>query len=148
MEQVSSDPFLRGGAFQRQRGDTINDELVLVANRESLDQDPTNVCIFISALARGTGTAVARPNLASASVIAANPALGKDQKVTRAQVRSTLPLLAGEGGSRPFVSMRSVEWQRFNNWAYENGVLTQSQRAVDALSNNYLPGECIEAGTD
>jgi len=124
------------------------DELVLVANRKSLAEDPTDVCLFISALARGTERAVARPDLATASVIDANPALGRDRKTTRAQVRTTLPLLAGKGGSRPFGYMSSVEWQRFTNWAYENGVLSQSQRAVAALSNDYLPGECIEAGTD
>ena len=124
------------------------DELVLVVNRKSLAEDPDKICLFISALARGTATAVARPNLANAAVIAANPALGRDRKTTRAQVRATLPLLAGKGGSRPFGYMSSVEWQRFTNWAFENGVLGQSQRAVSALSNDYLPGECIEAGVD
>ncbi|MFM9077966.1 MAG: hypothetical protein ACKORM_07095, partial [Solirubrobacterales bacterium] len=43
-------------------------------------------------------------------------------QATRAQVEATLPLLAGEGGSRPFGYMSSVEWQRFTNWAFENGV--------------------------
>ena len=123
------------------------DELVLVANRKRLAEDPTNVCLFISALSRGTATAISRPGLAEAAVVEANPALGRDRKATRAQVKATLPLLAGDGGSRPFGYMSSVEWQRFTNWAYENGVLTESQRAVDALTNDYLPGECIEAGT-
>lgn len=121
------------------------DELVLVANRKRLVEDPTDICLFISALSRGTNEAVARPGLATASVVAANPALGRDRKATRAQVETTLPLLAGEGGSRPFGYMSSVEWQRFTNWAFENGVLEESQRAVDALSNDYLPGECIGA---
>jgi putative hydroxymethylpyrimidine transport system substrate-binding protein len=120
------------------------DELVLVADRSSLAEDPTEVCLFISALARGTDLAVSRPGLATASVLDANPAL--DRPVTRAQVETTLPLLAGEGGSRPYGYMSSVEWQRFINWAFENEVLTEGQRAVEALSNDYLPGECVEAG--
>ncbi|MGA1212152.1 MAG: ABC transporter substrate-binding protein [Solirubrobacterales bacterium] len=122
------------------------DELVLVADRSSLAEDPTEVCLFISALARGTDLAVSRPGLATAAVLDANPALARDRAVTRAQVETTLPLLAGEGGSRPFGYMSSVEWQRFINWAFENEVLSEGQRAVEALNNDYLPGECVETG--
>ncbi len=124
------------------------DELVLVADRSRLAEDPTGVCLFLSALSRGTELAVSRPGLATAAVLEANPALAKDRKVTRAQVETTLPLLAGEGGSRPYGYMSSVEWQRFINWAFENGVLDEGQRAVEALSNDYLPGECVETGIE
>ena len=124
------------------------DELVLVADRSRLAEDPTGVCLFLSALARGTELAVGRPGLATAAVLDANPALARDRKVTRAQVETTLPLLAGEGGSRPYGYISSVEWQRFINWAFENGVLEEGQRAVEALSNDYLPGECVETGIE
>jgi len=124
------------------------DELVLVADRSRLAEDPTGVCLFLSALSRGTELAVSRPGLATTAVIDANPALARDRKVTTAQVEATLPLLAGEGGSRPYGYMSSVEWQRFINWAFENGVLEEGQRAVEAATNDYLPGECVETGVE
>jgi hypothetical protein len=41
--------------------------------------------------------------------------------------------------------MSLVEWQQFINWSFENGVLEESQRAVDAVSDDYLPGRCPTA---
>lgn len=118
------------------------DELVLVANGEALTDDPQPICLFLAALARGTSDAVSRPNLATNSVIEANPALGKDRKTTAAQVKATLPLLEGSQQGEAFGYMSLVEWQQFINWAFENGVIEQSQRAVDAVTDDYLPGRC------
>ena len=118
------------------------DELVLVANGEALAADPQPVCLFLAALARGTADAIARPNLATESVIEANPALAKDRRTTAAQVDATLPLLEGSQEGEDFGYMSLVEWQQFINWASENGVLEESQRAVDAVTDDYLPGRC------
>lgn len=122
------------------------DELVLVANGEALAADPQPVCLFLAALSRGTADAVARPNLAVKSVIEANRALARDEKTTRAQVETTLPLLEGRQAGEDFGYMSLVEWQQFINWSFENGVLGESQRAVDAVSDDYLPGRCPTDG--
>lgn len=122
------------------------DELVLVANGEDLAADPQPVCLFLAALARGTADAIAGPNLATSAVIEANPALAREKKTTAAQVRATLPLLEGRQEGEDFGYMSLVEWQQFINWAFENGVLEASQRAVDAVSDDYLPGRCPTAG--
>jgi putative hydroxymethylpyrimidine transport system substrate-binding protein len=121
------------------------DELVLVANGDALAADPQPICLFLAALARGTAEAVGRPNLAVGSVIEANPALAKEKKTTRAQVEATLPLLEGSQEGESFGYMSLVEWQQFINWSFENGVLEESQRAVDAVSDDYLPGRCPTA---
>lgn len=118
------------------------DELVLVANGTRLAEDPQPICLFLAALARGTRDAVERPNLAIESVIDANPALARDRKTTAAQVEATLPLLEGSQEGEAFGYMSLVEWQQFTNWSFENGVLEESQRAVDAVSDDYLPGRC------
>lgn len=122
------------------------DELVLVANAEALTADPQPVCLFLAALARGTAEAIEKPNLATESVIAANKALARDRKTTRAQVNTTLPLLEGSQEGEDFGYMSLVEWQQFINWSFESGVLEESQRAVDAVSDDYLPGRCPTAG--
>ena len=118
------------------------DELVLVANGEALATDPQPTCLFLAALARGTADAVAGPNLATRAVIDANPALARDRKTTRAQVEATLPLLEGSQEGEDFGYMSLVEWQQFINWGFENGVLEESQRAVDAVTDDFLPGRC------
>ncbi len=114
------------------------DELVVVANGSQLEQDPDSVRLFMSALSRGTAKAVAEPNLTTQTILDANDAL--DPKTTAAQVRVTLPLLDKQGAAHPFGYMNPSTWQMFINWMVENNVLSNQQRAVDALSNEFLPG--------
>ncbi len=119
------------------------DELVLVAQGKRLEEDPDSVRLFLSALARGTAQAVAQPNAATQTVLAANDAL--DPKVTAAQVKTTLPLLA-KSENRPFGYQDPAKWQAFINWMVENEILTAPQRAVDALNNELLPGTPVDPG--
>jgi putative hydroxymethylpyrimidine transport system substrate-binding protein len=114
------------------------DELVVVAKGSTLEEDPDSVRLFMSALARGTAEAVASPNATTQTILDANDAL--DPKVTAAQVRTTLPLLENRSNDQPFGYMNPAEWQTFINWMLENEVLSGPQRAVDALSNDLLPG--------
>src|SRR4029077_2671898 len=48
------------------------DELVLVARRKSLEEDPEKFRLFIAALERGTRSAVEDPKAATAAVLEAN----------------------------------------------------------------------------
>ena len=114
------------------------DELVVVAKGSTLEEDPDSVRLFMSALARGTAEAVASPNATTQTILDANDAL--DPKVTAAQVRTTLPLLENRSQDEPFGYMNPAEWQTFINWMLENEVLSGPQRAVDALTNDLLPG--------
>lgn len=114
-------------------------EMVLVAKGSRVHDDPDPIRLFITALARGTRFAVAHPNQATQSVIKANDAL--KPKVTAAQMKATLPLLNqdGNGASLPFGHQDRASWQTFINWMVDQGVLANSQRAVDALTNALLP---------
>jgi len=119
-------------------------ELVLVANGSRVAEDPELIELFLKALERGTREAVAMPNMATETVIAANKAL--DRKTTAAQMRVTLPLLAQNNGEKPFGYMDTTRWQKFIDWAVEKEVLTAPQRAVDVLSNALLPTGRIDPG--
>lgn len=119
-------------------------EMVLVANGTRVDDDPEPIELFLKALERGTREAVAMPNRATETVIAANEAL--DRKTTAAQMKATLPLLAQRNGDRPFGYMDTTRWQTFINWAVEKDVLTAPQRAVDVLSNELLPTGEVDPG--
>ncbi len=119
-------------------------EMVLVAKGSRVEEDPESIRLFLKALERGTNDAVAQPNLARESIIAANKAL--DPKTTDAQLDVTLPLLAQDNGRRPFGYMNTARWQTFINWAVSNDVLNAPQRAVDALTNSLLPTGRVDTG--
>ena len=72
------------------------DELVLVANRRRLEEDPEPYRLFLAALARGTAAAVKSPGATVDALLEANPDL--DPKLTRAEVDATLPLLSRHRG--------------------------------------------------
>lgn len=119
-------------------------EMVLVAKGSRVADDPEPIELFLKALERGTGEAVAMPNMATETVIAANRAL--DRKTTAAQMKATLPLLAQNNGKKPFGYMDTARWQTFIDWAVEKDVLTAPQRAVDVLSNALLPTGEVDPG--
>jgi putative hydroxymethylpyrimidine transport system substrate-binding protein len=119
-------------------------EMVLVAKGSRVADDPEAIELFIKALERGTNEAVAKPNMATASILEANPAL--ERATTAAQMKATLPLLAQNNGNKPFGYMDTARWQKFIDWAVENEVLTAPQRAVDVLSNALLPTGEVDPG--
>src|SRR3954447_15135588 len=73
-----------------QLGVPTYDELVLVANRKALAEEPEAIRLFIAALLRGTEAAVERPNQATEAILEANT--GLDPELTKAELEATLPL--------------------------------------------------------
>jgi putative hydroxymethylpyrimidine transport system substrate-binding protein len=114
------------------------DELVLVAQGEALEEDSEPIRLFIAALARGTKEAIGDRRGATQALLQANPEL--DRQLTEAQVKATLPLLAGEA-DRPFGFMDPEQWREFIGWMRDNGLISSLPEPGDALSNDYLPGE-------
>jgi putative hydroxymethylpyrimidine transport system substrate-binding protein len=125
-----------------QLGVPTYDELVLVARRQQLDEDPEPVRLFIAALARGTSAAAANPGAATKAVLEANPAL--EPKLTRAEVTATLPLLDPPRGGRPYGYMDPARWRAFVGWMRDNGQIDSLPSVPSLLSNDYLPGEIPE----
>ncbi len=125
-----------------QLGVPTYDELVLVANGNSPEDDAEKLRLFIAALERGTDAAVEQPNAAAEAVAAANHDL--DPKLTRAEVEATLPLLSARVSGKPYGYMDPAEWDTFAGWMRDNGLIESLPTATDLLSNAYLPGEIPE----
>lgn len=117
------------------------DELVLVARRERLEEDPDPIRLFLAALARGTAAAARHPKAATAAVLAANHDL--NPKLTAAEVRATLPLLQ-QGGGRPYGYMDPAEWRDFVGWMRDNGLISSPPAPAELLTDDYLPGRVPE----
>lgn len=112
-------------------------ELVLVANEDSLERDGDRIRAFIAAVARGTADMREKPGAAVDGLLDANPDL--DPELQRAAVRATQPLFEPERG-RPFGYQDPTEWQAFAAWMRENRLLTKIPDASGAFTNDYLPG--------
>jgi putative hydroxymethylpyrimidine transport system substrate-binding protein len=112
------------------------DELVLVARRERLEEDPQAIRLFLAALARGTAAAVKSPDATTDALLDANKDL--DPKLTRAEVDATLPLLSKRG------TMDPAEWKAFIAWMQQNDLIASQPATGEVLSNAYLAGEIPE----
>lgn len=126
-----------------QLGVPTYDELVLVANRESLEEDPEKFRLFIAALERGTEAAVDNPGAATKAITEANPDL--EPKLTAAEVEATLPFLGARVGDQPFGYMDPKEWEAFAAWMRDNELIDSLPTPSELLDNGYLPsGEIPE----
>ncbi len=115
------------------------DELVLVAQRERLEEEPQSVRSFIAALARGTLAAASNPKATAKALLEANPDL--DPKLTRAELAATLPLLSpASGAERPYGFMAPEQWRKFIGWMRDNELIDGLPATSELLSNDYLPG--------
>lgn len=108
------------------------DELVLVASRKRLEEDPQPVRLFLGALARGTAAAIEDPGATTKALLAANSDL--DPKLTRAEVAATLPLLSKSGAMDP------AKWKAFIAWMSRNGLISGQPAPSEVLSDEYLAG--------
>jgi putative hydroxymethylpyrimidine transport system substrate-binding protein len=125
-----------------QLGVPTYDELVLVANRKSLEADPEKIRLFIAALQRGTDAAAKQPNEATAAILEANS--GLDPKLTKAEVEATLPLLSARTKGQPFGYMDPAEWKAFVAWMHDNELIATLPSGGELLTNAYLPGAIPE----
>ena len=111
-------------------------ELVLLANRERLEEDPEPYRLFLAALSRGTAAAIKSPDATVGALLEANPDL--DPKLTRAEVDATLPLLSADG------RLDAAAWAEFIGWMAENELIGSEPAPSQVLSNDYLPGTIPE----
>ena len=125
-----------------QLGVPTYNELVLVANRGALAEDPEKFRLFIAALQRGTEAAVAQPGAATKAILEANNDL--DPKLTAAEVEATLPLLGARVEGQPYGYMSPEEWQTFSGWMRDNELIEALPLPGELLSNDYLAGEIPE----
>jgi putative hydroxymethylpyrimidine transport system substrate-binding protein len=118
------------------------DELVLIAQRKRLEEDPEPIRLFVAALARGTAAAVADPQAATKALLEANDAL--QPKLTAAEVKTTLPLLQPKQAGHPYGYMDPTGWRQFTGWMRDNGLISSLPAPSQVLSDSYLPGSIPE----
>ena len=118
------------------------DELVIVARRQRLEEDPEPIRLFLAALERGTTAATAGPAATTNALLAANPDL--DPKLTRAEVAATLPLLDPRDDAHLYGYMSADAWRTFAGWMRDNDLVASLIAPAEALSNAYLPGAIAE----
>jgi putative hydroxymethylpyrimidine transport system substrate-binding protein len=111
-------------------------ELVLVARRTTVEDQPEAIRSFISALSEGTAYAVAHPQVASNAVVKAGN--GLDPMQTHAEVGATLPLLAQSTG-KPYGFMDPGKWQAYAQWMADHDLISSVPRTGDVLTNSLLP---------
>jgi len=126
-----------------QLGVPTYDELVLVARPQSLEAEPEKFRLFLAALERGTDAAAANPGAATKAITEANPDL--EPKLTAAEVKATLPLLAARTKGQPYGYMNPDEWETFTGWMRDNSLIEALPQTSELLDNGYLPsGEIPE----
>ena len=113
------------------------DELVLVANESSLDDERDDLRLFIGAVAKGAREARRDPRGATRALLDANQDL--KPKLTRASVRLTLPALFPSGDAA-WGTMDPNQWRVYGAWMLAHDLLKQRPRAAEAFRNDLLPG--------
>lgn len=112
------------------------DELVIVAAGDRVREDPEPIRDFLAALERGTESAEADPDAASAAIIAAGDRL--DPGLTRAEIDATLPRLQSPG-DEPFGYMDPEQWREFGSYLADNDQLDSAPSPEEVLTNDLLP---------
>ncbi|HYN52170.1 MAG TPA: ABC transporter substrate-binding protein [Thermoleophilaceae bacterium] len=112
-------------------------ELVLVANEDSLERDASKIRAFIGAVSRGTRDLRADPDDAIDGLLEANPDL--DPELQRAVVKVTLPLFFPPAG-QPFGWQSPTEWDAFSAWMEDNDLLENPADPRASYDNELLPG--------
>jgi putative hydroxymethylpyrimidine transport system substrate-binding protein len=121
-----------------QLGVPTYDELVLVANASRIEDDPEPLRLFIAALARGTAAAVERPGATTTAIL--EQSQGADEKLLRAEVDATLPVLSQGSESEPFGHMDAAEWKVFIGWMRDHGLIASLPAPEAVLTEELLPG--------
>ena len=127
-----------------QLGVPTYNELVLATRRPALDEDgASRVRRFLQATARGHERLRRDPNSGIDRLLEANPDL--ERKLQAAAVEATLPVFF-PAGDRPFGWQEPREWRAYGDWMAENGLLKRRPNGARALTNEFLPGEGLDAG--
>jgi len=121
-------------------------ELVFAAKRTSLrPAQASRIRRFMQALARGAAQVRDQPATAVDALLKANDDLS--EKLQTAAVQATLPVLAPTDRKRPFGFQDIGEWHDYGVWMLRNKLVTKDPHAEDALTNEFLPGQGLEANT-
>lgn len=115
------------------------DELVLVANKRRLRDDPqyrSDVKRFVGAFLAGTADARSHP---SRALTIMKKVTATDPKFLARAVPATLRLLAGRKGAG---CLSVGAWQRFGKWMHTTKLLEKPIAATSVVTTSFLPSRC------
>jgi len=119
-------------------------ELVFVARRESLDQDgASRVRRFLHATGRGHEQLKREPRTGVDALLEADN--GLDRGLQTAVVQATLPVFFPKG-DKPFGYQDPREWEAYERWMRDSGLLKQPPADRAPLTNEFLPGQGLDPG--
>jgi putative hydroxymethylpyrimidine transport system substrate-binding protein len=110
------------------------DEMVLVAQDDSVSEEPKLIRDFLAAAAQGWAAAVGDP-AATAKLIEESDESDPEatQATTEAEIEATLPLISKTG----YLDPGRVE--RLERWMQEEGMIRQQRPVSDLLTDEYQP---------
>jgi putative hydroxymethylpyrimidine transport system substrate-binding protein len=123
-----------------QAGVPTYQELVFVANFDTLRHRGTVLRRFMQAVSRGTRALEKDPAVGVDALVEADSTLNRAE--TTAQVRTTLPAFLPTDTGRPWGFMNSDAWESFGRWMLAQKLITKLPSPV-SLTNEYLPGRGI-----
>ena len=121
-------------------------ELIFVARRTDLDEKGASLLRrFLQATARGHQLLEGQPQAGVDALLDADP--GLDRGLQQAAVKATLPVFFADDDERPFGYQDPAQWAAYERWMRDSGLLKQPQGERAPLTNEFLPGEGLDAGT-
>ena len=122
------------------------DELVFAVRRTSLHHDEASrIRRFMVALSRGAIQVRDDPASAVDALLKANDDLA--EKLQTAAVAATTPAFFPDDSKRPFGFQDLADWHDYGAWMRKNGLVDKDPHADDAVTNEFLPGQGLEANT-
>jgi putative hydroxymethylpyrimidine transport system substrate-binding protein len=117
------------------------DELVLVARKSMLMNDPGPIRRFVQALARGYQSVRRDPQAAVQNLVRASP--GLDPKLQLASVRATLPAYFPSDPVKPWGYQDQTQWNSYGEWMLSNHLISTVNAIANASTNELLAGQGI-----
>ncbi len=121
-------------------------ELVFAVRRTSLHHaEASRIRRFMQALARGAAQTREDPSAAVDALLKANDDLS--EQLQTAAVDATVPVFFPTDEKRPYGFQDLGQWLDYGHWMRRNGLLQGDPHADDAVTNEFLPGQGLEANT-
>ncbi|MBV9424500.1 MAG: ABC transporter substrate-binding protein [Solirubrobacterales bacterium] len=115
------------------------DELVLVVSKNMIVSHPSEIRLFVQALARGYASVRKDPATAVQNLVRANP--GLDPKLQLASVRATLPAFFPSNPNNPWGWQDPNRWNAYGQWMMSEHLISNPNAVIDASTNELLAGK-------
>jgi len=115
------------------------DELVVVARKATVVNQPNVIRRFVQALARGYEAVRKDPQTGVDNLVKANP--GLDAGFQLASVKASLPAFFPSDPNHPWGWQGASQWNAYGRWMIDNHLISNPQAVADASTNELLAGQ-------